>query len=215
MSTPVSTSTYWEARYGAAGTSGSGSRGRLLAYKAALVNGLIAGNGIDSVLDLGSGDGALAALLTARRYTGIDVSATTVARCAARFATRPHFRFLTDDRAGDAPQADLGLSLDVVFHLVEDAAFAAHLRLLFGQARHLVLIYSSNVEQSWPSPHVRHRRFTDSIAATQPDWRMLAHLPNPYPFDPACPDETSFADFFLYGRAERRDAGCVIRLPVA
>ena len=23
------------------------------------------------------------------------------------------------------------------------------------------------------------------VAATQPDWRLLAHLPNPYPYDPA------------------------------
>ncbi|MBS0558608.1 MAG: class I SAM-dependent methyltransferase [Proteobacteria bacterium] len=215
MNAGFSSAAYWEARYGGGGTSGSGSRGRLLACKAALVNGLIAENGIGSVLDLGCGDGELAALLEAPAYVGLDVSPTTVARCAARFAGRTHMRFLTADRAAEAPPADLALSLDVIFHLVEDAAFAAHLALLFARARRYVLIYSSNAEQGWPSLHVRHRRFTEAVAATQPGWRLLAHLPNPYPFDPARPDETSFADFFLYGRTGAADDGCVVRVPAA
>ena len=215
MNTGLSSAAYWEARYGGGGTSGSGSRGRLLTCKAALVNGLIADNAIRSVLDLGCGDGELAALLAAPAYVGLDVSPTAVARCAARFAGRPHMRFLTVDRAAEAPQAELTLSLDVMFHLVEDAAFATHLALLFGRTHRFVLIYSSNAEQGWPSPHVRHRRFTETVATTQPDWRLLAHLPNPYPFDPARPDETSFADFFLYGRSGRADGGCTVRAPVA
>jgi hypothetical protein len=48
------------------------------------------------------------------------------------------------------------------------------------------------------------------VTATEPDWRLLAHLPNRYPFDPGRPDDTSFADFFIYGRP---GAACRITVP--
>jgi hypothetical protein len=57
---------------------------------------------------------------------------------------------------------------------------------------------------------VRHRRFTDHVAFTEPDWRLLAHLPNPYPYHAGNPEETSFSDFYVYGR---RDAVCSIVVP--
>ena len=79
-------------------------------------------------------------------------------------------------------------------------------------ARRFALIYASNADRNWTAPHVRHRRFTDHVAATQPDWRLLAHVPNPHPYDPDRPDETSFADFFVYARAGE---GCTVRVPEA
>jgi hypothetical protein len=100
--------------------------------------------------------------------------------------------------------------LDVIYHLVEDDVFAAAVGTLFNWATRFVLIYSSNLDQAWPVSRVRHRRFTDHVAATRPDWRLLAHLPNPYPHDQARPDDTSFADFFIYGRDS---AGCSIVVP--
>jgi hypothetical protein len=90
----------------------------------------------------------------------------------------------------------------VLFHLIEDAVFARYTAALFAHASRFVLIYASNVDLGWPAAHVRHRRFTDHVAMTQADWRLLSHLPNRYPYDAALPDDTSFADFFLYGRAE-------------
>jgi len=83
---------------------------------------------------------------------------------------------------------------------------------LFADATRLVLIYASNLDRAWPAPHVRHRRFTDHVAAHFPNWRLCAHLPNPYPFDPVRPDGTSFADFFVYARG---GANCVLPVPAA
>ena len=73
-----------------------------------------------------------------------------------------------------------------------------------------MLIHSSNLGADWSSPHVRHRRFTDYVTDCRPEWRLLAHLPNPYPFDPRTPDDTSFSDFFVYGR---QGSGGVITIP--
>lgn len=140
-------------------------------------------------------------------YVGVDVSPSALARCAARFPGR---RFVTSGELRTVSPADMTLSLDVIYHLIEDHVFAAAMRTLFAWATRFVVIYASNLNVAWSSAHVRHRRFTDHVAATEPDWRLLAHLPNPYPFDPASPHETSFADFFIYGRP---DAACSIVVP--
>ena len=207
--TAFSSPAYWEQRYRAGGNSGAGSGGPLLRYKAAVINGFIAENGVASVLDLGCGDGRLLSLLRAPSYVGVDVSPTALACCIARF--RQH-RFLLFDALDTEPPAELALSIDVIFHLVEDDVFVRTMDTLFGGATRFVLIYASNVDCGWPSPHVRHRRFTELVEAAYPDWRLAAHLPNPYPYDPARPNETSFADFFVYVRS---DAGCTVRLPAA
>ncbi|HET8997158.1 MAG TPA: methyltransferase domain-containing protein [Acetobacteraceae bacterium] len=198
---------YWEQRYRAGGDSGAGSGGVLLHYKAAVINAFIADNHVASVLDLGCGDGRLLSLLRAPSYVGVDVSPTVLSGCASRF---PQHRFLGLDALDQEPAAELALSIDVLFHLVEDQVFIRSMDTLFAHATRFVLIYASNFVCDWPAPHVRHRRFTDHVVRAWPDWRLLAHLPNPHPYHPARPDETSFADFFVYGRPS---AGCAIRVP--
>lgn len=193
-----SSAAYWEARYQGGGTSGAGSYGRLACFKADFINAFVRRHGIASVLDLGCGDGNLLSLLEVPDYVGVDVSQTSLDRCRARFPTG---RFMPFEAIDTVAAAELALSIDVVFHLVEDAAFAQHMHALFAHATRFVLVYSSNFDRTWPSPHVRHRRFSDHVAATQPDWRLQVYVPNRYPFDPALPDDTSFADFFVYGRA--------------
>jgi SAM-dependent methyltransferase len=204
-----SSSDYWERRYRAGGHSGAGSHGHLAAFKAGVINGFIADNAIGDVLDLGCGDGHLLSLLQAPNYIGVDVSPTALAGCATRF---PDHRFLPFAALDPSIRADLVLSIDVIFHLVEDAVFARYMHALFAHARRFVLVYSSNTDCTWSSPHVRHRRFTGHVADCRPEWRLLAHVPNRYPFDPQHPDETSFADFFVYGR---HDAACRLRIPAA
>ena len=206
--TGFSSATYWDARYRGGGASGPGSEGRLARFKAAFVNRFILDNKIASLVDLGCGDGAqLGRLTPPADYTGVDVSPTALARCQARFPDR---RFVPWDRIGTVAPAELTLSLDVLYHLTEDAVFADMLDRLFRLASRFVVIYASNTDATWPAPHVRHRAFTGHPAAKQPGWRLLAHLPNPCPFEPARALETSFADFFVYGRA---GVPCALHIP--
>ncbi|HEY3848038.1 MAG TPA: class I SAM-dependent methyltransferase [Acetobacteraceae bacterium] len=204
---PFSSGVYWERRYRAGGHSGAGSCGRLAAFKAGVINGFVTDNAIADVLDLGCGDGRLLSLLRVPAYTGVDVSAAALASCAEQF---PRHRFLPFAMLDATINAELTLSIDVIFHLVEDAAFASYMHALFAHARRFVLVYSSNTDRRWSSPHVRHRRFTDYVADCRPEWRLLAHVPNRYPYDPESPDETSFADFFVYGRY---GGGCKVSIP--
>ena len=194
-----SSAAYWDARYRTGGTSGAGSRGWLAHYKAAIINGFIAANRIRSMIDIGCGDGAQLDLLTPPpAYVGVDVSPTALAACAARL---PRHRFVTPAGLADVAPADLTIALDVLYHLTEDPIFTDTIRTIFSWAHRFVVIYGSNVDVAPTTAHVRHRRFTEHVARTEPDWRLLAHLPNPRPFDPARRAETSFADFFIFSKA--------------
>ena len=192
-----SSAAYWDLRYRRGGHSGAGSQGRLVHFKAGFINAFMAANRVEEVIDLGCGDGNLLSMLSVGAYTGVDVSPTVLAHMAQRF---PGHRFLPFNSIADAPPADLALSVDVIFHLIEDDVFARYMDALFTHARRFVLIYASNVDLVWPTPHVRHRRFSDHVARHCPGWHLAAHVPNRFAYDPARQAETSFADFFVYVR---------------
>jgi SAM-dependent methyltransferase len=192
-------SLYWERRYAQGGDSGGGSLGHLGAYKAEIVNGIVEELGVRSVIELGCGDGNQLALARYPRYTGLDVSPTAVSRCRERFGTDPTKTFLLYDAATfDArrlPAHDMALSLDVLYHLVEDDVYEAYVRDLFALADRWVLLFSSNMDDyTAAAPHVRHRLVVSWIERNVPAWRRVRHLPRRYP------DESS-AEFFLYARA--------------
>lgn len=194
-------SSYWEQRYRQGGTSGSGSFGRLAEFKAETLNGFVARMGIHSVIEFGCGDGAQLALARYPRYVGIDVAESSICACRKHFAADATKTFyLASQLPADLGRFDLVLSLDVIYHLVEDEVFGAYMRSLFANAGRFVVIYSSNKDEPREELHVRHRLFTRWIEIHEPQWLKTGYLPNKYPRDPARPDETSFADFFFFER---------------
>jgi hypothetical protein len=194
-------SDYWEQRYRAGGTSGAGSYGRLAEFKAEILNDFVAREGIASIVEFGCGDGAQLALAQYPDYLGIDVAQTSIALCRARFAEDRAKRFLLAGAvAEEIGSFDLALSLDVIYHLVEDAVFDAYMRQLFASSHRFVAIYASDTARATDSPHVRHRNFTSWIERHAPDWQLAEHVPNRYPYDPAAPEETSFAEFYFFRR---------------
>jgi SAM-dependent methyltransferase len=189
---------YWERRYRRGGNSGPGSYNRLATFKADFLNEFVEREHIESVLELGCGDGAQLKLARYPRYVGVDVSPSAVARCRSVFGFDPTKRFVVSNELADDAQADLALSLDVIFHLVEDDAFDAYMRTLFRRARRFVVIYSSNREDASGHRHVRHREFTTWIERNEVNWHLVSTTLNRYPFDPQYPEETSFANFFVF-----------------
>jgi hypothetical protein len=183
---------YWERRYAGGGDSGKGSYGEYAAEKARFLNAFVAEHGVDSVIEFGCGDGSQLSLATYPSYLGLDVSQAAVARCRARFASDGSKEFmLVDDYAGQ--QADLSLSLDVVYHLVEDAVFDRHMRQLFAAGRRYVIVYSTNTDKESRGAHVRHRRFTDWVERNQRGWELTQHASGPAPSSPS-------AEFYVFTR---------------
>lgn len=201
---------FWERHYAAGRDSGPGSFGHLADFKAEVIADVCAEQRIASVVEWGCGDGNQLAKLTVPRYLGLDVSRSAIEGCIRRFGGDPDKSFAWYepgaflDNAGFL-RADLALSLDVIYHLVEDLTFTTYLRLLFRSARRHVLIYSTDVDGLRHSePHVRDRKFSSWVASNEPDWRLQRTIRNPYPFT-GVEEAGSLSDFFLFSRAATAD----------
>ena len=190
---------YWERRYADGGTSGLGSYGELAQFKASVLNRFVVEHSIRSVIEFGCGDGNQLMLCHYPRYVGLDVSRSAITRCLKRFGNDSSKSFFWydpqcfADRTG-VFRADLAVSLDVLYHLVEDAVYEDYLRRLFAAADRWAVIYSTNEDRASQEPHVRHRRFAAWINQWQPEFRLhqvISHSDGP---------SGSTADFHFYQR---------------
>jgi len=193
---------YWEKRYKTGGNSGAGSYGRLANFKAEVLNEFVARKEISSVIEFGSGDGNQLKLAKYPIYTGVDISMTAVEQCRKHYAGDTNKSFLTLSEY-DGRQGQLSLSLDVIYHLVEDEAFINYMATLFDAAERYVIIYSSNWDEQPASQHVRHRKFVDWASANRPCFNLVSHIPNRFSFDARNPDNSSFADFYIFEMNEK------------
>ena len=192
---------YWEFNYSHGGNSGSGSYGELARGKANFLNAFVREHSIASVVEFGCGDGNQLSLADYPRYAGLDVSSSAIAMCEERFVEDLAKSFFRYDAACFADRggwfsADLALSLDVVYHLIEDNVFGTYIRHLFAAGERFVVLYSTNVVLSGTAPHVRHRCFSRWVDAECPQWRLMGVTPGPGA-------GSARADFFVY---ERRTA---------
>ncbi len=187
---------YWEERYAKNGNSGAGSYGRLAYFKADVLNKFVRDNKINSVIEFGVGDGNNLSLFKFNKYLGIDVSKTILVSVSKMFSSDNTKSFIHTDEFNNQ-HADLSLSLDVIYHLLEDEAFNKYMNNLFAAADKFVIIYASNKDEPL-AQHVRHRKFTDWVNKNKPDWKLQEIIGNKYPFDPKDPDNTSFADFYIF-----------------
>lgn len=173
-------------RYRSGGTSGEGSYGRQAEYKAAFLNAFVKANGVKSVAELGSGDGNQLRLAKYPSYIGVDVSRTAIAKCIEAFRDDPSksFRLYDPKTLADLPRfihADLAISLDVVFHLVEDHVYERYMRILFAAADRFVIVYGNERDERTFARHVKHRLFTQWVAEHAAEWALLHTelAPNP------------------------------------
>lgn len=189
---------YWDRRYAEGGDSGAGSYNRLAHFKAGVINSLVEDHHFETVIEFGCGDGAQLTLAKYPKYIGVDVSRTVLAAVKKKFAARPQYSFLHTSEVTSAHRSDMSLSLDVVYHLVEDDTFETYMRALFDATKKVAVIYASNKDEATNNPHVRHRKFTRWVKENRADFMLLNHISNRYPFDPSDPENTSFADFYIY-----------------
>ena len=194
---------YWDDRYSCGGNSGAGSEGGLADFKIETLNEFIRDRQIKSVLDLGCGDGRIAKGLIVPVYTGFDISDHALRVCRSHCYTHINKVFLPMMLCSNH-NADLGISLDVVFHLTDDSEYHSYMWHLFRCSRDFVAIYSSN-DETWNKTvsqhanHIRHWNFTKWVEEFAPDWDLMHFVKNPYPFNGSHKEE-SFSDFYFYKR---------------
>jgi SAM-dependent methyltransferase len=194
---------FWEKNYKSGELSGPGSYGALAGGKAEFLNAFVRDNSVLSIIEFGCGDGNQLSLARYPRYVGLDVSRTAILLCKRRFLSDPGKSFFLYDGEAFVDRvglfgSDLAMSLDVVYHLVEDAVFETYMAQLFATGQRYVIVYSSNIEMPGTAPHVRHRHFTLWVEKNCPKWRLANVTRGPN-------EEPGRADFFVYKRISAQD----------
>ncbi len=196
---------YWERNYAHGGTSGPGSYGALGSAKAEFLNAFVRDHNVQSITEFGCGDGHQLSLAAYPRYVGLDVSRTAIALCKRRFANDPAKSFFLYDSSYFVDHtavftSDLAMSLDVIYHLVEDLAFETYMTHLFAAGQRYVMVYSTDTVMGDTAPHVRHRQFTSWVNHNCQEWR-LARVTR------GTDSGQGRADFFLYERLSDKLSG--------
>ncbi len=195
-----SSEAYWEKRYHSGGNSGDGSYGELAEFKAGVLNEFIRKQNVSTVIEYGCGDGNQLKLVKYPSYIGFDVSPTGIDLCRSMFCddSTKTFRLMQDYRG---ETAELTLSLDVIYHLIQDDIYHDYMHRLFDSGQRFVIIYASNTnrQQKPQAKHVRHRKFSKWVEQSKPNYRLRKRVPNKYPFD-VITSTGSLSDFYIYER---------------
>ncbi|NES03749.1 MAG: tetratricopeptide repeat protein [Okeania sp. SIO2F4] len=199
---------YWENRYDQGGNSGIGTHNDKLAkFKADVINDLVEKENIESVLEFGCGDGRQLDFAKYPKYIGLDVSKTAINKCKEKFKQDPTKSFFMYDSVyfvdkGKTFFADMSISIDTLFHLIEDDIYYAYLEHLFKAAKKLVVVYSWNFEDREKFKfHIRPRKFTQDIEQVIQGWKLWKVVKNIYPATDLGEREGSFSNFYIYRKS--------------
>ncbi len=192
---------FWNERYINGGNSGSGSYNKLVTFKADVINDFIKKNNISSIIDYGVGDGNQLKLLDTKNkiYTGIDVSKFIISKCKEIFKNDKTKKFIHIDDIDNNLKADLVLSCDVIYHLIEDDIYKEYMKNLFYMSNKYVIIYAKNEDLNH-CQHVKFRKFSKYIKSNLSEWQLIKHIQNKYPqlIIGVNNNETSPSDFYIY-----------------
>lgn len=193
---------YWQRSYEKGNTSGPGSYGKLAEFKARILNEFMQENAVQSVIEFGCGDGNQISLIDYPKYVGLDVAPDAVALCIERFESDvtksffllspPHFK----DNASIF-NADLAISLDVIFHLTEEETYEQHLSQLFTASTKWVIIYGYDEDKFFPEPYSQPRKFTTWVDYNLPGWKLESRIVNEFGLE-AGRAEISWSDFYIF-----------------
>lgn len=181
---------YWEDRYNKGGNSGKGSYNDLAKFKASIINKYIERYNIQKIYDFGVGDGNQLKLLKCPEYTGFDVSATIISKVKKIFQNDNNKKFMLLDEFDRKEKADLSLSCDVLYHLINYNIWESHIKDLFESSNKYVIIYSSNFNKDY-GKHCKSRNFTNFIKKKYPNWSLFKIINNKYP-------KKSISDFYIF-----------------
>ena len=199
---------FWIRQYAKGDNSGPGSYGELANFKAEILNRFVQDHAINSVIEFGCGDGNQLSLSKYPEYLGLDVAPGAIDLCTKKFLEDDSKTFLLFDpkyfKSGSMISADLTLSLDVIFHLIEIEQFEIHLNHLFSSSNKWVIIYGIDSDIFFPEPYSHPRKFTTWISSNIKEWALEDVIENRYPVGSG--PTSSMANFYIYNRAENTDS---------
>ena len=188
---------YWNRRYEKGNHSGDGSYGKYAEFKAEIINNIIHEHDSKSLIEFGCGDGNQLGLIDIEKYIGLDVSKKAIDMYISKYSeSETEKSFLLYDPFyfySNGLTFDISMSLEVIFHIIDDEIYRKYLYDLFSSSHHLVIIFSSNFEEyKGVTSHIKHRAFTDYISSTFTNWDLLKYIKNPH--------KDRKSNFYIYKR---------------
>lgn len=187
-------SEYWERRYNSGDNSGQGSYGEKAEYKAKILNEIVDEYHLDILIEFGCGDGNNLGLYNISKYIGLDVSKKAIEICIDKYKDDSSKTFLYYKpslfKASKAFTADLTISFEVLFHLVEEDVYKKYMNDLFISSNKYVLIFSTNFIKESEASHMKYRDFFQNVPS---NFRLLKSIKTPDYLD-------LLSDFFLFER---------------
>jgi hypothetical protein len=199
LSASFSSENYWKERYKNGGNSGRGSYGKFAEFKANILNEFINSHNIKSIIEYGCGDGNQLKLAKYPSYLGFDISPVAISMCRNIFPSDSSKSFkLMNEYNGET--AELTLSLDVIYHLIEDDVFELYMKRLFDSSKRFVIIYSNNTDKQEKdlAKHVKYRKFTKWIEENEPQYKLIQCIQTKYPCNGTNYEGNSISNFYIY-----------------
>jgi hypothetical protein len=186
----MTTENIWETHYLNGENSGDGSYGDLCFFKTNVLNEHIRKHNIQSIFDFGSGDGSQIENVITKNYVGVDISKKAVSLCRERYSSdSTKIFYYVGDYTFDKT-FDMTMSLDVIYHILEDDLYRDYMNKLFRSSNKWVIIYSSNYS-GHKHQHMYTKKFTDDVAEWFKNFRLVETIPQLYP-------NKSSADFYIF-----------------
>ncbi len=169
---------HWENRYQAGGNSGAGSYGEYAKHKSEVINNYINKFEIKTISDFGCGDGnQISTIFGFEKYCGYDISPYIIEKCRGLYKDNDKIKFV--NQINEISNADLCLSLDVIYHIIDENDYANYLENLFDKSNKYVLIFSSNHnDNNHNSDHIFHRKFTDWVDENKKNFKLIDEVEN-------------------------------------
>jgi len=187
----MNTKNIWESRYNNGGNSGNGTYNELYIFKRDIINDIINKYNIKNIIDFGCGDGNQIKEFNINKYVGIDIALSAINICKMKYKDDNTKSFFTYNEINNIKsQYDLSISLDVLYHILEEDLFIDYLKKIFNFSSKYILIYSSNYDDHTEG-HMHTRKFTNYVEKLFPNWVLNIKIKQIYP-------KKSSADFYLY-----------------
>jgi len=190
-------SNYWENRYTVGKNSGFGSYGENAEYKSNILNGVIREYKINSLIEFGCGDGNNLGLYKINNYIGFDIAKKAIDICINTYKNDESKTFIYYEpflfKASNAFKADITISFEVLFHLVEDRMYKKYIHDLFISSKKYVLVFSTNFIQESEAIHMKYREFTKDVPL---NFKLVKFIKTPSHLN-------LLSDFYLFERTEK------------
>ena len=183
---------YWIERYKKGGDSGYGSYGKFCIFKNKILNNFVNEKNIQSVIELGCGDGNQLINSNYPKYIGYDISIDAINLCKSLFKNDNTKSFHLLEKKTIIPKAELTLSIDVLYHILEEDTYKNYLYNLFNSSEKYVILYSTNNNYT-NNYHIKSRNFTKYCEEKFRNFKLIDKIENIYKEVGG-----SGADFYIY-----------------